>query len=194
MKFSWIGPWASKINWCEGHWFSSTYMVVRLSDISSKQPKNTKNTFFVSFWAYVGQPYDLISWAVPMSFASINSNIPRTDPWEFHEKILRIGGAGKRGLVVSRIGWCEGHWNVSTYMVVRLSNISSKTDKKCVFCVFRLFVGQPHDHTSWAKLMPFALIISTNPRNHPWEFHEKILRIGGAGKWGFFEAAILKFF
>ena len=67
-------------------------MVVRLSDISSKWPKNTKNTFFVCFWAYVGQPYDHISWAVPMPFASINSTIPRTNPWKFHEKILRIGG------------------------------------------------------------------------------------------------------
>ena len=41
--------------------------------------------------------------------------------------------------------------------------------------------------------MPFASINSTNPRTSPWEFHEKILRIGGAGKWGFFEAAILNF-
>jgi len=97
------------------------------------------------------------------------------------------------GPLVSRIDWCEGHWNVSTYMVVRLSDISSKTDKKCVFCVFRLFVGQPHDHISWDISMPFASINSTNPRTNPWNFHEKILRIGGAGKWGFFEAAILNF-
>ena len=41
--------------------------------------------------------------------------------------------------------------------------------------------------------MPFASINSTNPRTNPWNFHEKILRIGGAGKWGFFEAAILNF-
>ena len=40
---------------------------------------------------------------------------------------------------------------------------------------------------------PFASINSTNPRTNPWNFHEKILRIGGAGKWGFFEAAILNF-
>ena len=82
------------------------------------------------------------------------------------------------------------------FTVVRLSDISSKTDKKCVFCVFRLFwayVGQPHDHISWAKPMPFASNNSTNPRTDPWEFHQKILRIGGAGKWGFFEAAILNF-
>ena len=54
-------------------------------------------------------------------------------------------------------------------------------------------VGQPHDHISWATPMPFASINSTNPRTNPWNFHEKILRIGGAGKWGFFEAAILNF-
>ena len=41
--------------------------------------------------------------------------------------------------------------------------------------------------------MPFASINSTNPRTNPWNFHEKILRIGGAGKWDFFEAAILNF-
>ena len=39
VKISWIGPWASRIDWCEGHWWGSTYMVVRLSDISSKTGK-----------------------------------------------------------------------------------------------------------------------------------------------------------
>ena len=63
---------------------------------AQKQPKNTKNTFFACFWAYVRQPHDHISWAIPMPFASINSTNPRTNPWKFHEKILRIGGAGKR--------------------------------------------------------------------------------------------------
>ena len=46
MKFPWIGPWDSRINWCEGHWYSSTYKVVRLSDISSK---TDKKCFFVCF-------------------------------------------------------------------------------------------------------------------------------------------------
>ena len=36
VKIYWIGPWVSRIEWCEGHWFGSTYMAVRLSDISSK--------------------------------------------------------------------------------------------------------------------------------------------------------------
>ena len=42
---------------------------------------------------------------------------------------------------VSRIDWCEGHWCGSTYMAVRLSDISSKTGKKCIFCVFRPFLS-----------------------------------------------------
>ena len=36
VKISQIRPWVSRIAWCEGHWSGSTYMVVRLSDISSK--------------------------------------------------------------------------------------------------------------------------------------------------------------
>ena len=35
-KISWIGPWVSRIDWCEGHWRGSTYMVVRLSSITPK--------------------------------------------------------------------------------------------------------------------------------------------------------------
>ena len=31
LKISWIGPWVRRIDWCEGHWFISTYMAVRLS-------------------------------------------------------------------------------------------------------------------------------------------------------------------
>ena len=41
--------------------------------------------------------------------------------------------------------------------------------------------------------MLFTSINSTNQRTNPWNFHEKILRIGGAGKWVFFESAILNF-
>ena len=42
---------------------------------------------------------------------------------------------------VSRIYWCKGHLFDSTNMVMKLSDISSKTGKKCVFCVFRLFLS-----------------------------------------------------
>ena len=40
----------------------------------------------------------------------------------------------------SRFDWCERHWGGSIYMVVRLSDISSKTGKKCIFGLFRLFL------------------------------------------------------
>ena len=49
----------------------------------------------------------------------------------FFVKILWIGPW------VSRIDWCEGHGWGSTYMAVRLSDISSETGKKCIFCVFK---------------------------------------------------------
>ena len=68
-----------------------------------------------------------------------------------------------------------------------------KTQKNAFFACFWAYVGQPHGHMGWAKSVPFASINPTNPRTNPWNFHEKILRIGGAGKWGFFEAAILNF-
>ena len=55
------------------------------------QPKNTKNAFFTCFCPYVRQPHVHIGWAIPMPFASMNSTNPRTDPWNFHKKILRIG-------------------------------------------------------------------------------------------------------
>ena len=94
---------------------------------------------------------------------------------------------------VSRIHWCEGHWYGSTYMAVRLSNISSKTGQKCIFWLFLAYIGQPHDHIGWATSMPFASINSTNPRTNLWNFCEKFLRIGDFEKHCFFESAILNF-
>ena len=53
----------------------------------------------------------------------------------FFAKIFQMGPW------VSRIEWCEGHWCSSTYMAVRLSDKSSKTAKKCIFCTFWLFLS-----------------------------------------------------
>ena len=36
-------------------------------------PKNTKNGYFVCFWAYIRQPHGHIGWATSMPFVSINS-------------------------------------------------------------------------------------------------------------------------
>ena len=68
-----------------------------------KQAKNAFLVFFGCFWAFVGQAHNLIGWARPIPFASINSTNPRTNPWNFHEKILRIGRAGKWGFYESAI-------------------------------------------------------------------------------------------
>ena len=38
-RISWIGSWVSRIDWCERHWCGSTYMVERLSNVSSKTGK-----------------------------------------------------------------------------------------------------------------------------------------------------------
>ena len=84
VKISQIRPWVSRIDWCEGHKCSSTYMVVRLSDIRAKTGKNffvfleksailnfflqKKNFFFASFsWKsvqihmvdWMGQNFDI---------------------------------------------------------------------------------------------------------------------------------------
>ena len=54
------------------------------------RPKMHFLCFFGHFWAYVRQPHGHIGWAIPMPFASMNSTNPRTAPWNFHKKLLRI--------------------------------------------------------------------------------------------------------
>ena len=61
-KISQMGPWVSKIEWCEGHWCSSTYMAVRLSDKSSKTAKKSRKCIFwlfLSFCRTALRPYTL---------------------------------------------------------------------------------------------------------------------------------------
>ena len=50
-RISQIGPWVSRIDWCEGHWFISTYMAVRLSDIRAKTGKKCNFEFFFCFFS-----------------------------------------------------------------------------------------------------------------------------------------------
>ena len=92
----------------------------------------SKKKFF--FWRKKFKMADFSKWPF---FKIANS-------WNFFAKISQIGPW------VSRIEWCEGHWCSSTYMVVRLSDIRTKTGKSCIFCVFMLFlplcqtVSQPY--------------------------------------------------
>ena len=98
--------------------------------------------------------------------------------------------------LVSRIEWCKGHWFCSTYMAVRLANVSSKTGKKYIFCVFRPFLSlcQSHRHIGWATSMLFASINRTNPWTNPWNYLGKRLRISDFKKLSFFDIAIWFFF
>ena len=65
VKISWIGPLVIRIDWRE--------------------------VFLGCFCPYVGQPHSHIGWDKSMPFALINPSNPRTNPWNFHKKILRIG-------------------------------------------------------------------------------------------------------
>ena len=61
-KISQIRPWVSRIAWCEGHWCGSTYVTVRLSDISLKTAKNHKKCIFSLFYSLCrtsSRPYTL---------------------------------------------------------------------------------------------------------------------------------------
>ena len=57
-KVSQIGPWVCRVDWCEGHWWCcSTYMAVKLSDISSKTG--------------VGQPFENYFWELAILKSSV---------------------------------------------------------------------------------------------------------------------------
>ena len=79
--------------------------------VKQKRGKNTKIAFlpFFELISYIG-------WTTSMPFTSIYSMHPRTNPWNFHEKILRIDGVENLSF------FCVGHfdffllhsyWNVS---------------------------------------------------------------------------------
>jgi hypothetical protein len=101
----------------------------------------------------------------------------------FFVKILWIGPW------VSRIDWCKGHWCGSTYMVVRLSDISWKTGKKCIFGVFRLFLGscrtasQPYrlSHVNALRINQFY-----EPKDQSMKFSQKNIENWRSWKMTFF--------
>ena len=95
VKISWIGPWVSRIDWCEENWCGSTYMAVRLSNIFKlKNHLKHKKMHFLLVFELMSDSLTFC-WATLMPFASINPTNPRTSPWNFWKKILRIGGIEK---------------------------------------------------------------------------------------------------
>ena len=87
-KISQIGPWVSRIDWCEGHWFGLTYMVVRLSVICSKTGK--KYIFcafrpFLSLCRPASRPHGLSK----INALCINqSYYPKDESMKFWRKLL----------------------------------------------------------------------------------------------------------
>ena len=80
-KISGIDIWVLRINWSKVHGCGSTYMVVRLS---------------LTKWPFSRQPDNHMCWVTAMLLHQfiLHSN-PRTNLWNFGEKILRIGGFEK---------------------------------------------------------------------------------------------------
>ena len=63
--------------------------------VRHKLKNRQKMRFFVflgCFCPYVRQPHRHIGWVPSMPSASFNPTNPRTNPWNFWKKILRIGG------------------------------------------------------------------------------------------------------
>ena len=96
LNFSWTA--CSPMPKIVMHWYSDRIFEKWGQTMSERWFIWAKKAFFVflvRFWAYVGQPHDHINWATSMPFTSINSTNPRTNPWNFREKFLRIGDFGK---------------------------------------------------------------------------------------------------
>ena len=91
VKISWIGSWVSAIDWCKGHWCSSTHMATKLSDKSSKTGRKWIFCVFMPFLSFcrtASQPYGLSY----INAIWINQfYLPKDQFMKFSQKILRIG-------------------------------------------------------------------------------------------------------
>ena len=79
MRIIGIGPWLSRIDWCKGHQFGSTDMVVRLSNI---RPKTGKKCILSPFWAFESAILDF--------FIHPHENQSKIIGWQECVKILMI--------------------------------------------------------------------------------------------------------
>ena len=77
---------------------------------------------------------------------------------------------------------------------IEMKQKKSKWPTHAFFACFWAYVGQPHNHISWATPMPFASINSTNPRTNPWKFHEKKIENCRSWKMSFFLSQPFWFF
>ena len=78
----------------------------------------------------------------------------------------------------SRIDWCG-----STYMVLRLSDIRSKTSKKCIFCVFRPFWEHMSDSLTVVKTFQAATTNTWKLFDHRFLLQNIFVKISWIGPW-----------
>ena len=115
-------------------WFSRSILTVNHHNNKNWVPSITHNLWLI----FIGKKQK------KLFLKNKNSKWPTQKKWVFQNRqfsifFVEISCIGLIGPWVTRIDWCEGHWWGSTYMAVRLSDISSKTGKKFIFFVFRPF-------------------------------------------------------
>ena len=92
--------------------------------------------------------------------------------------------------LIWKSSWLSWGWSKK----IKMADVKNK--KNALFACFRPYIGQPDNHIGWATSLPLASIYYIDPRTNPWNFCEKILRIGGVEQLFlfFFESTILIFF
>ena len=142
--WAYVGQPHDHIGWAQSMPFASinpTNLRTSLWNFHKKNWELTelKNDLFLSrpFWIFFFKKKKNFFWKKNFKMADSKKVSFSTTPksWAITAKISWIGPW------VSRIDWCEGHWCDITYMIERRSNVSSKTGKKCIFCVFRPFLS-----------------------------------------------------
>ena len=107
---------------------------------------------FRLFWAYVGQPGDHTGWGTSMPFASFFFTYPRTNPWNFCEKILRIGGAGDIIFVFWLLGFSKKLFFVLEWKSAWLSYevyLFLHYGSKLIICTHEYILEFTPTHTFW---------------------------------------------
>ena len=92
-KISQIGPWVSRIEWCKGHWCSSTYMAVRLSDKSLKTAKKYRKCIFwpfLSFCRTASRPYTFPMKISPNFYGRMDGSKFWCFPWFPENSLLCV--------------------------------------------------------------------------------------------------------
>ena len=118
-----LPPYSNPRIYLEKKWIFKQRASSMLATLAGRNSqKNGFLVFFGNFWAYVGQPHGHIGWTTLMPFATFNLINPRTNPVNFHKKILRISDFEKWSFL-SRPFWfffCFIPMNISHKLCIRI--------------------------------------------------------------------------